>query len=67
MRSFVFTAASNTTTLSFDSTSYATSLFGPTLDNVVVAMVPEPSSILTLLLGITGLGGMLLKRAHRSP
>jgi choice-of-anchor C domain-containing protein len=58
-----FTAATNSTTLSFASATGTA--FGPALDNVSVAGVPEPASWAMMLLGFGGMGAVL--RRQRRP
>jgi choice-of-anchor C domain-containing protein len=58
-----FTAATNSTTLSFASATGTA--YGPALDNVSVAGVPEPASWAMMLLGFGGLGAVL--RRQRRP
>ena len=53
-RTFLFTASSSTTILSF--TSLNDGPCGPALDNVRVNTVPEPSGLLALLCGVSTLG-----------
>jgi choice-of-anchor C domain-containing protein len=59
-KSFSFTANSNLTTLSFGSATQ--SAFGPALDNVSIAAVPEPGTWLMMIVGFGLLGGMLRGR-----
>ena len=59
---FSFTATSTTTTLTFLAVSPGDA-FGAALDNVAVNPIPEPSTV--LLLG-SGLTGLVLFRRHRA-
>ncbi|MFO1318626.1 MAG: choice-of-anchor C family protein [Burkholderiales bacterium] len=52
--SFTFTATDSITTLTFQSLT-ASAFFGPTLDNVRVAAVPEPSEWILLVAGTVAL------------
>ena len=67
--SFLFTADSNSETLTFTSTTTGNSgnstyptAFGPALDNVTIAAVPEPSTWAMMLLGFLGLGFVASRR-----
>ena len=57
-QSFIFTAADSATTLRF--ASLTDGAFGPTLDNVRISTVPEPSS--ALLVGIIAVGFGLVRQ-----
>jgi choice-of-anchor C domain-containing protein len=50
--SWTFTATNSSTTIEFFSTDAQNTYFGPTLDNVIVAPVPEPSTIFLTALGL---------------
>ena len=50
--SLSFEAQQSATTLSFVSTTYGTDVFGPVLDNVSVTLIPEPSSLALVFLGV---------------
>ena len=50
--SLSFEAQQTATTLSFVSTTYDTTLWGPVLDNVSVTLIPEPSSLALVFLGV---------------
>jgi choice-of-anchor C domain-containing protein len=58
--SYRFTASSNSTTLSFASAT--NTAYGPALDNVSVAGVPEPASWALMILGFGGLGATLRRQ-----
>ncbi len=58
--SYSFTAAANTTTLSFFS-STATP-FGPAIDNVSVSGVPEPATWAMMLIGFGMIGGAMRRK-----
>ncbi|MCS6865847.1 MAG: choice-of-anchor C family protein [Gemmataceae bacterium] len=61
-KSFVFTATSSTTTLTFTST--VTTAFGPALDNVSVTPIPEPMSLMVLGgLMVSGLAAVRRRKA----
>jgi choice-of-anchor C domain-containing protein len=71
--SFLFTATSNSETLTFTSTTTGNSgnstyptAFGPALDNVTIAAVPEPSTWAMMLLGFLGLGFVAYRRKSHS-
>ena len=71
--SFLFTATSNSETLTFTSTTLGNSgnstyptAFGPALDNVTIAAVPEPSTWAMMLLGFLGLGFVAYRRKSHS-
>jgi choice-of-anchor C domain-containing protein len=71
--SFLFTATSNSETLTFTSTTFGYSgnstyptAFGPALDNVTIAAVPEPSTWAMMLLGFLGLGFVTYRRKSHS-
>lgn len=55
-----FTAATDSTTLSFASAT--DTAFGPALDNVSVGAVPEPASWALMIVGFGGLGVSLRRR-----
>jgi choice-of-anchor C domain-containing protein len=50
--SWTFTATNSSTTLEFFSMDAQNTYYGPTLDNVIVAPVPEPSTIFLTALGL---------------
>lgn len=58
--SYNFTAATNSTTLTFASATGTA--YGPALDNVSVAGVPEPATWAMMLIGFGGLGAALRSR-----
>jgi choice-of-anchor C domain-containing protein len=62
--SFVFKATGPSTTLTF--TSQDNTPFGPALDNVRAAAVPEPASLTLLGLGVAGIVGFHLRRKRAS-
>jgi choice-of-anchor C domain-containing protein len=71
--SFLFTADSDSETLTFTSTTTGNSgnstyptAFGPALDNVTIASVPEPSTWAMMLLGFLGLGFFAYRRQSHS-
>jgi choice-of-anchor C domain-containing protein len=51
-QSWTFTATNSSTTLEFYSTDAQNTYYGPTLDNVIVTPVPEPSTIFLTALGL---------------
>jgi choice-of-anchor C domain-containing protein len=57
-KSFQFTAAGPMTTLTFTSLDDPGNAWGPALDNVRVAAVAEPASLLLLGVGLTALAGV---------
>jgi choice-of-anchor C domain-containing protein len=71
--SFLFTAVGNSATLTFASTTtdysgnstYPTA-FGPALDNVNVAAVPEPSTWAMMILGFLGLGFLGYRKSSKT-
>jgi len=72
--SFTFVASGTTDTLTFASNttddsgnpSYPTA-FGPALDNVSVAPVPEPATWAMMILGFLGIGFTAYRRKSRGP
>jgi choice-of-anchor C domain-containing protein len=63
--SYAFTAdLSGSTTLSFQSLSPSGNAWGPALDNVSVAAVPEPVTMFSAFLAISGLGAYLRRRTR---
>lgn len=60
LKAFTFTANSTTSTLTFIDTD--TGPFGPALDNVSVAAVPEPATWAMMILGFVGVGFMAYRR-----
>jgi len=61
-KSFTFAAGSTSSTIELFSLELGSSAWGPTIDNVAVNLVPEPSSLGLLLLG----GSLLLRRRRRT-
>ena len=62
-RSFIFGATGATTTLSFSSdAATAAGFYGPALDNVSIAAVPEPATWMMLILGFGLVGGAMRRR-----
>lgn len=57
---YSFTAATSSTTLTFASATGTA--YGPALDNVSVAAVPEPATWAMMLIGFAGLGMMVRSR-----
>lgn len=64
---FRFTATDAMTTLSFASDSSGGCCFGPALDNVSIAAVPEPATWALFILGFGLVGGALRRRPARAP
>lgn len=64
--SFEFTASGLTETLTFLSTTVDGNAFGPALDNVTVAAVPEPSTWAMMILGFLGVGFLAYRRKDES-
>jgi choice-of-anchor C domain-containing protein len=58
----VFTALGSNTTISFQSGSYGNCCWGPALDNVSIAAVPEPTTWVMAILGMGMLGVALRRR-----
>lgn len=63
---FRFTATGSSTTLSFAANADAGCCFGPALDNVGIAVVPEPASWALFILGFGAIGAALRRKAVRS-
>jgi choice-of-anchor C domain-containing protein len=63
--SFLFTANGPTETLSFQSTTLEGNAYGPALDNVSVAAVPESSTWAMMILGFLGVGFVSYRRRGR--
>ncbi len=62
-RSFIFGATGASTTLSFSSdAATAAGFYGPALDNVSIAAVPEPATWMMLILGFGLVGGAMRRR-----
>ena len=64
--SFDFTASGLTETLTFLSTTVDGNAYGPALDNVTVAAVPEPSTWAMMILGFLGVGFLAYRRKGES-
>jgi len=64
LKSFDFTASGPTETLTFQSTTDGP--WGPALDNVSVAAVPEPSTWAMMLLGFMGVGFLAYRRRAKA-
>jgi choice-of-anchor C domain-containing protein len=63
--SYIFTANSTSTTLSFTNVS-SNSAFGPALDNVTLTAVPEPASWALMIGGFALAGGAMRRRTARA-
>lgn len=63
--SFVFQATGASSTLSFMSDSSGGCCYGPALDSVSIAAVPEPATWALFILGFGAIGGALRRRATR--
>lgn len=64
-QTFVFTATGTSTTLSFAADASADCCFGPALDSVSIAAVPEPATWALVILGFGAVGGALRRKAAR--
>ena len=62
---FGFIATGATTTLSFSSDASGGCCYGPALDNVSIAAVPEPSAWALIILGFGMVGGALRRSTAR--
>ncbi len=61
-QSFTFLAAGPTSTITFTTNGTAQGFFGPALDNVVAAVVPEPAAWALMLAGFGLVGGAMRRR-----
>jgi len=64
--SLTFTANAPTTTISFDSTTSGNCCWGPALDNVAIAAVPEPATWTMAIMGFGLVGASLRRRPSRA-
>lgn len=62
---FGFTATGTSTTLSFASDISGGCCYGPALDNVSIAAVPEPTAWTLMIVGFGFIGGALRRRTPR--
>lgn len=62
---FLFTATGASTTLSFSSDASGGCCFGPALDSVSIAAVPEPGTWALFILGFGAIGATLRRKANR--